>query len=72
MGTDTIVSKSTILIIIRFLESEELKFEISIFVVLSMMAREQLKFLGSDLLLWNTVHETSFTPPTPPTPTPTH
>ena len=48
MGTDTIVSKSTILILIRILESDELKFEISIFVVLSMMAREGLKFLGSD------------------------
>jgi hypothetical protein len=48
MGTVTIVLISTILILIRFLESEELKFEISIFVILSMMAREGLKFLGSD------------------------
>jgi hypothetical protein len=38
MGTDTIVLKSTNLILIRFLEPDELKFEISIFVVLSMMA----------------------------------
>jgi hypothetical protein len=41
MGTGTIVSKSTNLILIIFLESDELKFEISIFVVLSMMARER-------------------------------
>ena len=49
MGTDTIVSrKSTLWILRRFLESDKMKFEISVFVVLSMMAQERLKFLGSD------------------------
>ena len=32
----------------RFLESDKMKLENSIFVVLSMMARERLKFLGYD------------------------
>jgi len=32
----------------RFLKSDKMKLENSIFVVLSMMARERLKFLGYD------------------------
>ncbi len=52
MGTDTIVSISTILILIRILKSEELEFEISISVVLSMMARERLKFLDMIFRKW--------------------
>ena len=46
MGTDTIVSNKYPWILMRFLESDKMKLEISIFVVLSMMARERLKFLG--------------------------
>jgi hypothetical protein len=46
MGTDTVVSNKYPWILMRFLESDKMKLEISIFVVLSMMARERLKFLG--------------------------
>ena len=49
MGTDTIVSNKYPWILMRFLESDKMKLENSVFfVVLSMMARERLKFLGYD------------------------
>lgn len=48
MGTDTIVSNKYPWILMRFLESDKNEIEVSIFVVLSMMARERLKFLGYD------------------------
>ncbi len=50
MGTDTIVSNKYPWILMRFLESDKMKLENSIFVVLSMMARERFKFLEYDFL----------------------
>ena len=46
MGTDTIVSNKYPRILMRFLESDRMKLEVSIFVVLSIVARERLKFFG--------------------------
>jgi hypothetical protein len=50
MGTDTIVSNKYPWILMRFLESDKMKLENSIFVVLSMMARARLKFFGKSFL----------------------
>ena len=48
MGTDTIVSNKYPWILMRFLESDKMKLEVSVFVVLSIVARERIMFLGYD------------------------